>query len=231
MAKMGKSGMNLLKVKSKIGKRINPNNKYYFIDSIVKNGKLFDIGCGNNSPFIMKTLRPDVYYVGLDVGDYNQTYTPSEYADEFVVTDPAHFHLKIAEYANTFDSAISSHNLEHCDDYLKVTLAMIQSLKKGGTAYISFPCEESVNFPHRRGTLNFFDDCMHSKPIAYSPFISFLKQNGMSIMFARKRYRPLIPFILGLFYEPISRLINKLAPFQCTWALYGFETVIVAKKE
>jgi SAM-dependent methyltransferase len=222
--------MEMLKIKCGIYKRINPRHKLCYIDSIVKNGKLFDIGCGNNSPYIVKTLRPDIYYVGLDIGVYNQTYVPSRYANEFILTEAARFHEKIAEYPDTFDCVISAHNLEHCDDYKKVTSAMLRSLKKGGTIFISFPSEESIRFPHRKGTLNFNDDPTHKNPIVYSSFVSLLKQNGMKILFSTKRYRPFILFIIGLLFEPFSRFFDKPAPAGGTWALYGFETIIIAQK-
>ena len=222
--------MDRLKIKCSIYKGINPHQKLCYIDSIVQNGKLFDIGCGNNSPYIVKTIRPDIYYVGLDIGVYNQTHVPSQYANEFIITEASRFHEKIAEFPDTFDSVISTHNLEHCDDYEKVTLAMLRSLKKGGTIFISFPSEESIRFPHRRGTLNFYDDSTHKNIIPYSSFISLLKQNGMNILFSRKRNRPFIPFIIGLLCEPFSRFFDKPAPAGGTWALYGFETIVIAQK-
>ncbi len=223
--------MSVLKIKSAIGKLINPKNKYYFIDSIIKDGKVFDIGCGNDSPYQVKTLRPDVYYVGLDIGSYNQSYSPDKYADRFILAEAKTFHSEIAKYSNTFDAVISAHNLEHCNDYQKVTLAMLDSLKNGGTIYISFPCEESVRFPSRKGSLNFYDDDTHKNLIQYSSFITLLKENGMDILFAKKRNKPFIPFLIGLIFEPFSRLTKRQAPLGGTWALYGFETVIIARKK
>jgi len=221
----------LLKIKSAIYRRIKPHHLFSFIHSIPRNGRVFDIGCGNNSPFIVKTLRPDVYYAGLDVGLYNQTHAPSRFANEFIVTEPSLFHLKIAERSEAFDCVISNHNLEHCDDYELVTLAMVKSLKKGGRAYIAFPCEESIHFPERKHPLNFAFDSTHRNLIGYSPFISLLKENGMKILFSGKRYRPIIPFIIGLLYEPVARLSGTPSPAGGTWALYGFETIVIAQKE
>jgi hypothetical protein len=36
---------------------------------------------------------------------------------------------------------------------------------------------------------------------------------------------------LGLLLEPVSMLSKKCIPFGGTWALYGFETVIIVKKK
>ena len=46
---------------------------------------MLDVGCGNNSPRIAKSIRPDIYYVGVDVGDYNQENGSIECADEYIV--------------------------------------------------------------------------------------------------------------------------------------------------
>lgn len=216
---------------SLISKLLRKRGKNSFIVSIVKNGKVMDVGCGNNSPYLVKTLRPDVYYLGLDIDTYKQNSDYEKYADEYIIIEPEYFHKKIEEYSNEFDSIISAHNLEHCNDYISVTLAMIKALKKGGTIYISFPCEESANFPSRKGTLNFFDDETHKNLIKYSIFISLLKENDMDIIFSAKRYRPYIPFIIGLFCEPICRLLDKQAPASGTWSLFGFETIIIARKK
>lgn len=213
-----------------ISKLIKPKGKYSFIDSIDANGKVLDIGCGNNSPYVINTLRPDIHYVGIDIGIYNQSTEYSTYADRIILTDPNNFHSKIEEFSNEFDAIICSHNLEHCNDYMATTSAMIKSLKKHGRIYLSFPCEESVGFPSRHGCLNFYDDSTHINLIKYSPFLATLKENKMDIIFATKRYRPALPFIIGLICEPFSRLLNKKAPAGSTWALYGFETIIIAKK-
>lgn len=225
--------MDKIKVKtvSLVNRLLKPRGKYSFIHSIVKHGKVLDVGCGNNSPFIIKTLRPDLHYVGIDIGIYNQKTDGNQYADELIITDPGSFHSKIAEFKEEFDAVISSHNLEHCDDYMAVSLAMLQSLRKGGIIYIAFPSEESINFPSRPGTLNFYDDSTHRNIIEYDSFIEELESEGMNIVFAAKKFRPLIPFLTGLAFEPFGILLNRQAPVHGTWALYGFETVIIAEKQ
>ncbi|MCX7984805.1 MAG: class I SAM-dependent methyltransferase [Bacteroidetes bacterium] len=218
----------LYKVRFSLAKLFKPKGKRSFISSIVPKGKVLDVGCGNNSPYLTKLQRPDIYYVGLDIRDHNQS-LGTNYADEYIVTNPENFHEKIASFANTFDAIISSHNLEHCNSYIDVTLAMIKALKKNGTIFIAFPCEESVNFPHRHGCLNFYDDVTHKNVIQYSSFIDLLKKNGIGILFAKKRYRPFLLRLLGFICEPVSRLLNKQIP-AVTWAFYGFETIIIGKK-
>lgn len=220
----------VLQLKRLAWKVLRPKGFYNFIDSVDVGSKLLDVGCGNNSPYIVKSLRPDIYYVGIDVGVYNQTSDYSKFANEIIITEPATFSETIAQNKEKFDAIISRHNLEHCNDYVQVLLAMLGALKKGGTIYCAFPCEESVNFPSRAGSLNFYDDKTHKAPIPYSSVLTLLKDNSMQIQYATKRYRPLILFVVGALLEPLCRITKKQAILGGTWALYGFESIIIARK-
>lgn len=219
-----------IKFKHLLSRMITPKGKSSFLASIPPKGKILDVGCGNESPLIAKTIRRDIHYVGLDIETYNLSSESIEAADSFFLTNQKNFHEKIHELPNDFDAIICSHNLEHCNDYMAVTKAMAKSLKKEGTLYISFPCEESVNFPNRDGSLNFYDDLTHKNVISYTPYIDGLKKMGLKIVFSKKRYRPIFPFLIGLIFEPFGRVMNRQAPLGGTWALYGFETIIIAKK-
>jgi 2-polyprenyl-3-methyl-5-hydroxy-6-metoxy-1,4-benzoquinol methylase len=220
----------LRRIAIRVSKAFKPKGKYAFICSVVPGGKLLDVGCGNNGPFIVKSLRPDLYYVGVDIAIYNQQFDYRKYADDFIMTTPENFAAAVGARESEFDGVISAQNLEHCNNYIGVTLAMIRSLKNGGAMYISFPCEESVRFPSRRGTLNFFDDSSHRNLIPYTSLLSLLEHNGMTIVFATKRYRPIIPFLVGMACEPLCMLLKRQAPIYGTWAFFGFESIIVGKK-
>jgi SAM-dependent methyltransferase len=208
-------------------------HKYNFIRNMIPaNAKVMDVGCGNNSPEITKTLRPDIYYIGIDIGMYNQQNNVYDFANEMVITEPESFAQSIEQYANQIDCVISEHNLEHVNDMKGTLQAMLKSVNGGGVIYLAFPCEESVNFPKRKGTmtLNFYDDETHVNVIPYSTVLSILKEEGFKILFSSKRYRPFWLFGLGLILEPFSRLFNWVPPFNCTWAFYGFESKIIAQK-
>jgi SAM-dependent methyltransferase len=208
-----------------------PNGKFLFLEkNIPKQSRLLDVGCGNNSPQIIKQFRPDLYYIGIDVGIYRQSGDVNFFADEFVLTSPENFHLEIEKRKNTCHAVISSHNLEHCNEPDKVLLAMIQALQKDGFLYLSFPSEASIHFPTRSGTLNFYDDETHKTVPSFEKVLSTLKSNGMKIIKLRKRNRSILTFIIGLCFEPYGHLMNKQAPMGGTWALYGFETIIIAQK-
>lgn len=208
-----------------------PNGKLVFAKTKIPiHGKILDVGCGNNSPKKIKQIRPDLYYVGLDIGIYNQSDDINSISDEFILTTPELFHEEIENKEKTFNAVISAHNLEHCNEPDKVLTAMSKSLLKDGLLYLAFPSEASLKFPSRKGTLNFLDDPTHHQVPNLVHVISILESNNMTILKLVKRNRPIIPFLIGLIFEPLGRMINRQAPFKGTWALYGFETIIVARK-
>jgi SAM-dependent methyltransferase len=202
--------------------------RFTFVDSLPSKSRVLDIGCGNDSPIHFKNHRPDCHYIGLDVGDYNQNPLSKNAADEYIITEPEHFHSSILRFQNQMDAVISNHNLEHCDAPVDVLAAMIKCLKPGGVLYLATPCEESVRFPKRKGTLNFFDDHTHKTVINWEETLSTIAMEGLAIEFLAKRYRPVPLLAIGILLEPVSALLGKVGPASTTWSLYGFESVIWA---
>ena len=89
----------------------------------------------------------------------------------------------------------------------------------------------TTKLPSRIGTLSYYDDKTHlDEPPSWELVIETLRSRGMIIEFSRERYRPLLPLILGVLLEPWSIWTGRVGPFGSTWALYGFETVIWARK-
>ena len=192
------------------------------------NAVVLDVGCGNNSPAYTKSLKPNCYYIGLDVGDYNQSSKSA--ADKYIITSPDLFSNEIEKLSGEIDYIISSHNLEHCINRHAVLKAMASALKPKGSIYLSFPCAESVNFPGpRSGCLNYFDDSSHLySPPNFSEIISALYSSGVYVTYATTRYQPPLAWIEGLYNENESRLEKCTKPG--TWELYGFETIIWGTK-
>ena len=62
---------NILKIKTIFKLFLRPNGKVDFLNSIPKNSLILDVGCGNNSPLLVKSFLPNSYYVGIDICDYN----------------------------------------------------------------------------------------------------------------------------------------------------------------
>ena len=206
----------------------NPRGRDRFLSGLPQKACVLDVGCGNDSPRVFKATRPDLHYVGLDVGDCRQPVDPRSFADEYVIVEPQDFRDAIEDFGPRFDGIVSSHNLEHCDDPDGVVLAMAKALAPGGQLYLAFPTAASKKFPSRKGCLNFFDDPTHTRVPDYQKVCKLLSEAGLEIDFNREPYRPPLKFVLGLGLEPISALRAKVMPG--TWALYGFEAVIWARR-
>ena len=212
-------------------KFIKPHKKFVFLSNLPNNSKILDVGCGSHSSSIFTGINNTFEYYGIDIQLYRMNENDIKVAHNLILTTPELFDTKIAEYKNYFDAVVCSHNLEHCNDYEKVLDAILGALKKNGVVYFSFPSEKTVHFPSRKGGLNFYDDTSHINVINYSNFINKLKNNNFEITYTRQNYQPIIPYILGLLYEPFGKIFkNQILRFSSTWAFYGFETVVIAKK-
>lgn len=204
--------------------------KQAFILKLKEHARLLDVGCGNNSALYTKILSPSCRYAGIDIGDYNNSETSINMMDEYhVVTDPEQFAEEIMNLEGSFDAVISSHNIEHCNKPEETLKAICKKIKCGGLLYLSFPQEKTVDFPHRNGTLNFYDDPTHIYMPDPKRLIRIMKKNGMEILFAKVGYRPLYYFLWGGVLEPLSRALNRIMPG--TYSFWGFETVIWARKK
>ena len=81
----------LSKIKTLIKLYLRPGGKVHFLNSISKNSYILDVGCGNNSPLIVKSILPNCYYVGIDIENYNNDYDVKKIADDYILTDPKKF--------------------------------------------------------------------------------------------------------------------------------------------
>ena len=138
---------------------LKSRGKTSFLTKLTPDSVILDVGCGNDFPLIVKNILPLCHYTGIDVGEYNQT--RPDLADKYIITNPNTFASEISKFKSCFHAVVSSHNIEHCNDRESTIRAMLNAVKPGGRIYISFPCEGSVDFPNRRGTLNYFDDITH----------------------------------------------------------------------
>jgi len=164
-------------------------------------------------------------------GATSQSVISKSIADEYRITTPDNFLQTIRAESQSVDAVLSAHNLEHCNSRYDVLMAMCNALKPGGMLYLAFPSTATVKMPSRYGTLNYYDDKTHvDEPPDWVGVIETIRSSGMTIEFARQRYRPLLPLLLGILLEPWSIWAGRVAPLGSTWALYGFETVIWARK-
>ncbi len=217
-------------LRTTVARLARPANKTAFIAGLPLGATLFDIGCGNRSAERIKRVQPGLRYVGIDVCDYLQSRESYAAMDRYIQSDSAGFTKNIAAVGESFDAVVSSHNIEHCEDPNGVIDAMCKVLKPGGQIYVAFPAEETVNFPRRRGTLNFFDDPTHRTVPSFDEIVSRLRENGMLISKSIRRSRPLAYAAAGLIVEPWSALTKRVDDYGAVWALWGFESIIWAKK-
>jgi SAM-dependent methyltransferase len=206
---------------------LHPNGKVHFLTRLHDSASILDVGCGNNSPYLVKSILPRSIYTGIDIGDYNQT-KPNR-ADYYIVTKPETFAARIAEYDACFDAVISSHNLEHCNDRLATFCAMLRATGPSGLMYVSFPSASSVTFPRRIGTLNYFDDPTHKdSPPDVNQLLAVAREHGFEEVFVVHQNRPWVSRLIGLMLEPFSRITHRV--MRGTWELYGFEAVMILKR-
>jgi len=201
-----------------------------FISNLDSHSKILDVGCGNASTIQnIKIIKPFCNLTGIDINDYNQTLDSKRVIDNYIIAHPNDFAKSIDSIPLQFDAVMSSHNLEHTLDREKVLISMLDKVKKNGVLYISFPCERSINFPRRAGTLNYYDDETHKEnPPDFDGIIRTIKDNNFQIIYSSRRYRPLILFFIGLLLEPISSIKKRV--LRGTWEFYGFESIIHARK-
>ena len=207
---------------------VNPRGRNSFIELLPPAARVLDVGCGHDSPRAFKELRPDLHYVGIDVGDCRQPVDPRSVADEFVVVEPEDFRAGIERLGQRFDGVVSAHNLEHCYDQDGVVSTMCRVLVPGGKLFLAFPSAASLGFPSRAGCLNFRDDPTHNVVPDLARVQELLAEEGMQVDFVASQYRPPLKAALGLAIEPLSARRKKVMPG--TWALYGFESVLWATK-
>ena len=205
-----------------------PRGVYAFLNTRDQNNiRVLDVGSGNDSAYQYKTAFPDIYYMGLDVGDYNNDH--NGYEDEKVIVDSAKFSTAIQDFKNV-NTIISRHNLEHCSAPEEVLCSMSNVLEQDGMMFLAFPNPASINFPSRSKTLNYYDDNTHHEtPPHPDKVVNILKENGLEIIYFAPQYRPLMLRLIGFLQEPLSWYFKKV--YQGTWAYYGFECIIWARKQ
>lgn len=209
---------------------LQPQGKTAFIYKMHNGAKVLDVGCGNDSASRLKKMRPDLYYIGLDIDHQNTgNKLKNTFTDEMHITESENFHEPIEKLSGKIDYIISSHNLEHCKDRDKVLKSMVNALSIGGLMYLSFPSTQSQNFPNRVGPLNYYDEKEHTEmPPDPKTIRSILESMNCQIVFQSLGYRPPFLVVIGLLLEPISRMMNRT--LIGTWQLYGFESIFWVRK-
>ena len=204
---------------------LRPLSKETMIYKLPSGSKVLDVGCGNNSLKQLSKLNRHISYYGIDI-------VPSPPNSEFTVLESSDFEFAddIRKFDTKFDLVVSSHNIEHVRDRRATFDSMCYKLADNGCLFLSFPCEASTKFPSMRGTLNFFDDNTHREaPPNPKEILGWAAINNLHLLEIRYRYRPIFLWVIGLISLPIALLIRK--KLIGTWELFGFETVLILRKE
>jgi len=220
--------MRLTRFRAKLRATLDRRSINAFIAHLPRGARVLDVGCGNHSPTRFLTLNPSLRYIGIDIAEYNLDANDHKAAEELCICEPKDFARRIKEFGPTFDAVVSSHNLEHTDAPMDVVDAMCACLNGDGKLYLSFPAEESILFPKRKGCLNFYDDPTHRYLPNVEHVRSAIERSGCSVMSEIRRHRPIALFLLGAVLEPWSILLQRSLPG--TWAFWGFETILIAQR-
>ena len=191
---------------------------------------LLDVGAGNHSATTIKRHLPNCRYFGIDiVKDYNNDDEDFRLMEGFWEKD-----LTKLEFDdipdNFFDAIIMNHIIEHLTNGDAVIQLLITKLKKGGFIYIEYPSGQSVNFPSKKGTLNFYDDPTHVRIYNTAELTELLKPFGMEILKSgiRKNW-------WNIAMMPVKIIHNKIkygfVYGSVYWDWYGFAEFVWARKK
>jgi len=110
-----------------------------------------------------------------------------------------------------------------------VLVQAVTKVRKGGVIFVAQPHADSVNFPHRKGTLNFYDDPTHVTVFQPGEVATILASNGCEILktgrtrMARNlMLMPLKMMVFGVFDQGTGRAFRDL---------YGFEEYTIGRRE
>lgn len=200
----------------------------FLVHNAKSGSKILDIGCGNQgSVFLNQILKNPICY-GLDVQDYNQTEKSISLYKDYRIVEPSKFSDEIKKFKVNFDVIIINHNIEHCNYPMAVVNNAINALNVNGFIFIATPSIQSEKFPSRKGTLNFYDDITHRKPINLLNLFE-INSEKMKLIYFTESYKPKFWTFIGFFVEPFSKLMRR--KFIGTWDYWGFESILWMQKK
>jgi 2-polyprenyl-3-methyl-5-hydroxy-6-metoxy-1,4-benzoquinol methylase len=189
--------------------------------------RVLDVGCGNHSVRYLKTQFPKCRYTGIDRTLYHNTAADLALMDEFRPMDLESADLSMFPDRG-FDLVVLAHVLEHLHHGREVLLAALPKVAPGGIVYVAHPHADSVGFPHRKDTLNFYDDPTHVAVWRPGEAVAVLGSHGFEILDAG-RTRLARNLLLLPVKVTFSRYVGGVTG-PMLWDLYGFEEYVLARR-
>ena len=191
--------------------------------------KVLDIGCGNHSPSITRKYFPNLEYWGVDKELYNNDQIDLSNMHKFIKTDLESSNLDELP-DNYFDVIIMSHVIEHVHNSKLLIMEIVKKVKYRGFLFIETPTEKSVDFPKKDGTLNFYDDPTHIKPVKLVEIKDLLAISKFrTLKYGVRRYKRRLLIFPALILYSLHRYKKIIGPI--LWDIYGFSWYLVAIKE
>ena len=188
--------------------------------------RILDLGCGGHSPRYFKTQFPHCKYTGVDHATYRNTLDDLSLADAYFEVNLDDSDLSFLPN-KSYDLVVLSHVLEHLRNGRELLTCAASKVDVGGFVYVSHPHSDSVNFPHRADTLNFYDDVTHISIWSPNEARYILSEMGFEIIESGRTR-----LARNLLMMPIKAAIS---PFlggvtgPMLWDLYGFEEFVIAR--
>ena len=215
----------------KIAKKIKPF-VFKMINTYLQKSDytILDVGAGNHSASLFKTLSPECHYYGIDLDrNYNNNQYDFECMSDFYEMDLTELNFE-AIPDDFFDVIRFSHVIEHLHNGELVVEALLPKLKRGGVTYIEYPSVRSIKFPSCKGTLNFYDDTTHIKLYPIHEILNILTRNNMKILKCgvKRDWKRIILMPMFAFIDLIRKKHISAGVF---WDIFGFAEFVVARKQ
>jgi len=203
-------------------------NKFSIVSGLKKSSFILDIGCGNHSPTLIKSILPSCNYTGVDIDYYNLDENDRLVADNLFIFPKEGFFDCIEKLNIKYDLILATHLIEHLDDPKLLFRTASKLLKKDGILLVTTPNVNSINFPSSNGTLNYYDDKTHLEmPILFVHVYEYCKLNNLLIYKFKLGSTSLLSKIIGLPFELIRKVLKK--NIFTTWSYWGFEDIYIIK--
>jgi len=203
-------------------------NKYSVIFSLNRSSTVLDVGCGNHSPSLVKSILPNCIYTGVDIDYYNLDENDKMLADHLFIFPKERFFDNLEILDSKFDLILATHIIEHLEDPSLLFQACSKLLKIDGVLLISTPSIRSINFPSSKGTLNYYDDKTHIEmPILFSQVYDFCKMNNLLIVKYKLGRPSIVSKLVGFPFELIRKVLKRNV--FTTWSYWGFEDIYLIK--